>query len=96
MFQFRSWGNFSLYPSMRVLQFWLPNTTCAPMETVGLAEARRLGGGQGGHVVCVIGDGALTGGMAYEGLNQAGAMESPITVVRRCPACISLATLGAE
>jgi 1-deoxy-D-xylulose-5-phosphate synthase len=32
-------------------------------------------------VVAVIGDGALTGGMAYEGLNQAGALGSPITVV---------------
>jgi 1-deoxy-D-xylulose-5-phosphate synthase len=42
----------------------------------GLRHARREG-----HVVCVIGDGALTGGMAYEGLNQAGALGSPITVV---------------
>ena len=33
------------------------------------ATARREG-----RVVCVIGDGALTGGMAYEGLNQAGAL----------------------
>ncbi|HTI34685.1 MAG TPA: 1-deoxy-D-xylulose-5-phosphate synthase, partial [Miltoncostaea sp.] len=42
----------------------------------GLRHARR-----DGHVVAVIGDGALTGGMAYEGLNQAGALNSPITVV---------------
>jgi 1-deoxy-D-xylulose-5-phosphate synthase len=48
----------------------------------GLAEAGRRAGGRGdGHVVCVIGDGALTGGMAYEGLNQAGHLGSPITVV---------------
>ena len=46
----------------------------------GLAEAQRQGR-QDGHVVCVIGDGALTGGMAYEGLNQAGHLRSPITVV---------------
>jgi len=46
----------------------------------GLAEAGRHGH-QDGHVVCVIGDGALTGGMAYEGLNQAGHLRSPITVV---------------
>ena len=46
----------------------------------GLAEAHRHGR-QAGHVVCVIGDGALTGGMAYEGLNQAGALRSPITVL---------------
>jgi 1-deoxy-D-xylulose-5-phosphate synthase len=47
----------------------------------GLAQAARLGGRGDGHVVCVVGDGALTGGMAYEGLNQAGALGAPITVV---------------
>src|SRR5262245_9828312 len=47
----------------------------------GLAQAARLSGRRDGHVVCVVGDGALTGGMAYEGLNQAGALGAPITVV---------------
>jgi 1-deoxy-D-xylulose-5-phosphate synthase len=46
----------------------------------GLAEAERHAR-QGSRAVCVIGDGALTGGMAYEGLNQAGALGSPITVI---------------
>lgn len=48
---------------------------------VGLAEAQRQAGRREGAVFCVIGDGALTGGMAYEGLNQAGALGSPIKVV---------------
>ncbi len=48
---------------------------------VGLAEANRQSGRTDEHVVCVIGDGALTGGMAYEGLNQAGALGSRLTVV---------------
>ena len=39
----------------------------------GLAEAQRHGRREG-RVACVIGDGALTGGMAYEGLNHAGAL----------------------
>jgi 1-deoxy-D-xylulose-5-phosphate synthase len=47
----------------------------------GLAEAARLAGRRDGHVVCVVGDGALTGGMAYEGLNQAGALGAPVKVV---------------
>mgnify|MGYP001821713273 FL=1 len=47
----------------------------------GLAEAQRQTGRFQRHVVAVIGDGALTGGMAYEGLNQAGALGLPITVV---------------
>ncbi len=48
---------------------------------VGVAEAERRTGAVPGAVVCVIGDGAMTGGMAYEGLNQAGALGSPIVVV---------------
>jgi 1-deoxy-D-xylulose-5-phosphate synthase len=48
---------------------------------VGFAEAARRSGHTNEHVVAVIGDGALTGGMAYEGLNQAGALGSPLTVV---------------
>jgi 1-deoxy-D-xylulose-5-phosphate synthase len=48
---------------------------------VGLAEANRHAGRAHEHVVAVIGDGALTGGMAYEGLNQAGALGSRLTVV---------------
>ena len=47
----------------------------------GLAEADRRSGSKDGHVVCVIGDGALTGGMAYEGMNQAGALGSPIKLI---------------
>lgn len=34
-----------------------------------------------GHVVAVIGDGALTGGMAFEGLNNAGHLNIPFIVV---------------
>jgi 1-deoxy-D-xylulose-5-phosphate synthase len=49
---------------------------------VGLAEAARLSGDpRPGRVISVIGDGALTGGMAYEGLNQAGHLHTPLVVV---------------
>ncbi len=47
---------------------------------LGLAKARDLRGGDE-KVVAVIGDGALTGGMAYEALNQAGAMKVNLMVV---------------
>ena len=33
------------------------------------------------RVVAVIGDGALTGGMAYEAMNNAGAMDTPLVVI---------------
>ena len=48
---------------------------------VGLKEAMRHGIGQDGKVVAVIGDGALTGGVAYEALQQAGGLETPMVIV---------------
>jgi len=47
---------------------------------LGMAVARDLQG-QKNHVVCVIGDGALSAGMAYEAMNNAGAMNSRLIVV---------------
>jgi len=48
---------------------------------VGLKEAMRRGHGEDGHVVAVIGDGALTGGVAFEALHNAGGMDVPIVIV---------------
>ena len=48
---------------------------------VGLKEAMRKGIGEDGKVVAVIGDGALTGGVAYEALQNAGGLETPIVIV---------------
>ena len=47
---------------------------------LGIARARDLRGDKY-SVVAVIGDGALTGGMAYEALNDAGKQENPLIVV---------------
>src|ERR1700704_323533 len=48
---------------------------------VGLKEAMRKGIGEDGKVAAVIGDGALTGGVAYEALHAAGGMQTPIVIV---------------
>ena len=48
---------------------------------VGLKEAMRRGVGDDGKVVAVIGDGALTGGVAFEALHNAGGMDLPIVIV---------------
>ena len=48
---------------------------------VGLKEAMRRGIGEDGKVVAVIGDGALTGGVAYEALQQAGGLQTPIVII---------------
>ncbi len=47
---------------------------------LGLARARDLLG-QGHHVVAVLGDGALTGGMALEALNDAGMAHTDLLVI---------------
>jgi 1-deoxy-D-xylulose-5-phosphate synthase len=48
---------------------------------VGIKEAMRRGHGQDGHVVAVAGDGAMTGGVAFEAVHQAGGEGTPIVVV---------------
>jgi 1-deoxy-D-xylulose-5-phosphate synthase len=48
---------------------------------VGIKEAMRHGAGEDGKVVAVIGDGAMTGGVAFEAVHQAGGLGTPIVVV---------------
>jgi 1-deoxy-D-xylulose-5-phosphate synthase len=48
---------------------------------VGLKEAMRRGQGEDGKVVAVIGDGAMTGGVAFEAVHQAGGLGTPIVVI---------------
>jgi 1-deoxy-D-xylulose-5-phosphate synthase len=47
---------------------------------LGMAVARDLSG-QKHNVICVIGDGAMSAGMAYEALNNAGAMNRRLIVI---------------
>jgi 1-deoxy-D-xylulose-5-phosphate synthase len=47
---------------------------------LGMAVARDLAGGNN-NVVAVIGDGAMSAGMAYEAMNNAGALRSRLIVV---------------
>jgi 1-deoxy-D-xylulose-5-phosphate synthase len=49
---------------------------------VGIKEGmRRRGDVDAGKVVAVIGDGAMTGGVAFEAIHQAGGLGTPIVVV---------------
>jgi 1-deoxy-D-xylulose-5-phosphate synthase len=48
---------------------------------VGIKEAMRRGHGEDAKVVAVVGDGALTGGVAFEAIHQAGGEGTPIVVV---------------
>ena len=48
---------------------------------LGLKEAMRKGIGPDGRVVAVIGDGALTGGVAYEAMHAAGGLQTPMVIL---------------
>src|ERR1700684_1197017 len=48
---------------------------------VRIKEAMRRGHGPDGRVVAVVGDGAMTGGGAFEAVHQAGGEGNPIVVV---------------
>lgn len=52
----------------------------AVSAALGMLEGKRRSG-KSGHVVAIVGDGALTGGLTYEGLNNAATWPSPLIVV---------------
>ena len=49
-------------------------------SALGMAEARRQKGEEG-RVIAIIGDGSMTSGLAFEGLNQAGHIDQDLIVV---------------
>ena len=60
--------------------FGAGHASTAISAALGMAAARdRLG--QDHRVLAVVGDGALTGGLAYEGLNNAGQLQTDLLVV---------------
>ncbi|HWK29661.1 MAG TPA: 1-deoxy-D-xylulose-5-phosphate synthase [Solirubrobacter sp.] len=48
---------------------------------VGIKEAMQQGACEDGKVVAVIGDGSMTGGVAFEAVSQAGGLGTPIVVI---------------
>ncbi len=48
---------------------------------VGIKEAMRMGQAEDGKVVAVIGDGSMTGGVAFEAIHNAGGLGTPIVVI---------------
>ena len=79
----RKSGGLSGFPKMSESEydaFGAGHTSVSISAALGIAEAARIKGEQR-HVVAVIGDGAMTGGLAFEGLNNAGALKSDILVI---------------
>lgn len=56
------------------------HASTAISAALGIARTQTIMRGDG-RVVAVVGDGALTGGMCYEALNDAGQSETPLTVI---------------
>ena len=81
----RQYGGLSGYPCPAESEHDVCGTGHASTSLsygLGLVEAAKLAGREGqGHVVCVVGDGALTGGVAYEAMNQAGHLRTPLVVI---------------
>jgi 1-deoxy-D-xylulose-5-phosphate synthase len=60
--------------------FGAGHASTAISASLGFANARDLTG-EDHHVIAVVGDGALTGGLAFEGLNNAGAQKKNLLVI---------------
>ncbi len=60
--------------------FGAAHSSTSISSALGMAVARDLSGGKN-NVIAVIGDGAMTAGMAYEAMNNAGAMNSRLIVI---------------
>ncbi len=79
----RSFGGLSGFPKRAESEYDVFETghaSTAISAALGLARARDLLG-EDRQVVCLVGDGALTGGMCYEALNDAGSSGIPLIVI---------------
>jgi len=80
----RKKGGLSGYPSREESEHdWVESShaSSALSYADGLAKAFELTGHRNRHVVAVVGDGALTGGMCWEALNNIAAAGRPVVIV---------------
>ncbi|MDT5016602.1 MAG: 1-deoxy-D-xylulose-5-phosphate synthase [Mycobacterium sp.] len=80
----RKKGGLSGYPSRSESEHdWVESSHASSSLSYadGLAKAFELSGHRNRHVVAVVGDGALTGGMCWEALNNIAAARRPVVIV---------------
>ncbi|MBI2296623.1 MAG: 1-deoxy-D-xylulose-5-phosphate synthase, partial [Betaproteobacteria bacterium] len=83
MKRLRMWEGISGFPRREESEydtFGTAHSSTSISAALGMAVASRLAGVKR-HVVAVIGDGAMTAGMAFEALNNAGAMDIDLLVI---------------
>ncbi len=61
--------------------FFVGHAGTSISSALGIVEAQRLAGDADSRVIAVIGDGSMTAGLAYEGLNQAGRLDRNFIIV---------------
>lgn len=79
----RTEGGISGFPKMSESPydcFGVGHSSTSISAALGFAEAARLKG-ESSKSVALIGDGALTGGLAFEGMNNAGASKADLLVI---------------
>jgi 1-deoxy-D-xylulose-5-phosphate synthase len=80
----RKWQGISGFPSVEESEydaFGTGHSSTSVSAILGMAVASRLKEENDRHHIAVIGDGAITGGMAFEGFNNAGAANADILVI---------------
>src|SRR6056297_1496009 len=80
----RKYGGISGFPNPQESKydaFGVGHASTSISAALGLAKAARFKNQHDKKILAVIGDGAMTGGMAFEGLNNAGIEKSDILVI---------------
>lgn len=79
----RQYGGLSGFPKRSESEhdaFGVGHSSTSISAALGMAAAADLAGAKN-HAIAVIGDGSLTGGMAFEALNQAGHLKKDLIVI---------------
>jgi 1-deoxy-D-xylulose-5-phosphate synthase len=80
----RKYKGISGFPNMRESEydaFGVGHSSTSISAALGIAIASQIKGEKDRKVVAIIGDGSLTGGMAFEGLNNAGSSKADLLVI---------------
>ena len=83
MAKLRMWGGISGFPrraESRFDAFGTAHSSTSISAAIGMAKAAQLKG-DSRRVVAVIGDGAMSAGMAFEAMNNAGVMDTDLLVI---------------
>uniref|UniRef100_A0A7S1AG86 1-deoxy-D-xylulose-5-phosphate synthase n=1 Tax=Noctiluca scintillans TaxID=2966 RepID=A0A7S1AG86_NOCSC len=94
IYTLRSGGGLSGFAKMKESEydaFGAGHSTTAISAALGYQAARELEG-RPGHSIAVVGDGAITGGMAWEAMNHAGGLKSKVMVILNDNGQVSLPT----